>query len=58
MTGSQIRTQLTRLVDGLVLSMNPTVLDDDQPDLLADPEKRLEAVDQLKSMIEFYREDL
>jgi len=58
MTGSQIRTQLTRIIDSLVLDSHPQVLDDDQPNLLADGEKRSEAIDQLVKIIENYREDL
>lgn len=58
MTGSQIRTELTRIIDNLVIDNNPQTLDDDQPDLLSDGEKRQEAIDQLKEIIENYREML
>ncbi len=55
MTGSEIKTQLSKIVDSLVLDQHP-VLDDDIPDLLSDGEKRDEAIDTLVKMIEFYRE--
>jgi len=58
MTGSQIRTHLSEIIDSLVLDNNPTVVDDDQPDLLNDSEKRNGAIDQLIKIIENYREDL
>lgn len=58
MTGSQIRTELSRIIDSLILDNNPTVLDDDQPDLLADGDKRDEAIDTLIKIIENYREEL
>lgn len=58
MTGSQIRTELSRIVDSLILDNNPTVLDDEQPDLLADGDKREEAIDTLIKIIENYREEL
>ena len=58
MTGSQMRKILSELIDSIILGNNPQVLDDDQPDLLADGEKRTEAIDTLIKMIEFYREDL
>lgn len=58
MTGSQTRTALTKIIDNLVIESNPTVLDDDMPDLMADGDKRSDAIDQLVKIIEFYREDL
>lgn len=58
MTGSQIRTELTRIIDSLIIDNNPDVLDDQQPDLLADGDKREEAIDQLVKIIEGYRGDL
>lgn len=58
MTGTQIRTELTKIIDSLIIDSNPTVLDDDLPDLLADGDKREEAIDNLIKMIEFYKEEL
>ena len=58
MTGSQIRTELSRIIDSLILDNNPEVLDDDQPNLLADGDKRDEAIDTLIKIIENYREEL
>lgn len=58
MTGSKIRTELSRIIDSLILDNNPTVLDDDQPNLLADGDKRDEAIDTLIKIIENYREEL
>lgn len=58
MTGSQIRKLLSEIIDSLVLDANPMVLDDDIPDMVADGEKRTEAIASLIKMIEFYKEDL
>jgi hypothetical protein len=58
MTGSQIRKLLSQILDSLVIDNHPQVLDDDQPDLLADSDKRSDAINNLIKMIEFYREDL
>ena len=58
MTGSQIRTSLTKIIDSLVIDNNPEALDDEQPDILADAEQRDEAIDSLIKIIENYREDL
>ena len=58
MTGSQIRTELTRIIDGLVMNTAPQTLDDDLSDLMADGDKRSEAIDNLIKIIENYREDL
>jgi hypothetical protein len=58
MTGSEIKTQLTKIIDSLVIDTRPETLDDDLPDLLADGERRSDAIDSLIKMIEFYREDL
>jgi len=58
MTGSQIRRRLSQIIDGLILDNNPEVLDDDLPDLMADPNERDEAINELIKMIENYREDL
>lgn len=58
MTGSQIRTELTKIIDSLVIDNNPQVLDDDLSDLMADGNERSEAIDQLVKIIENYREDL
>jgi len=58
MTGSQLRTQLTRIIDEMVMDNNPTVLDDDLADVQADAEERYIAIDQLLGIIENYREDL
>jgi hypothetical protein len=58
MTGSQITTELSRIIDSLIMDANPQVLDDDLPDLMADPEEREQARQTLLKMIEFYKEDL
>ena len=58
MTGSQITTELSRIIDSLIMDNNPTALDDDLPNVMADGDNRSEAIDQLLKMIEFYREDL
>jgi hypothetical protein len=58
LSGSQIITELTRIVDSLILDNNPTVLDDEQPDLLQDGDQREEAIDQLQKMIENYKETI
>lgn len=58
MTGSRIRTQLTILIDNLIIENHPEALDDDQVELLQDGDEREEAINQLIKMIEFYREDL
>lgn len=58
MTGTNIKTQLSKIIDILIADNNPTVLDDDLADVQADSEQRKEAIDQLVKMIEFYREDL
>lgn len=58
MTGSKIRTELTKIIDSLIMDTAPQTLDDDLPDLLADGDKRSEAINDLIKMIEFYREDL
>ena len=57
MTGSQIRIELTRIIDGLVMDTAPQTLDDDLPDLMADGDKRSEAIDNLIKIIENYREE-
>ena len=58
MTGSQIRTKLSEIIDSLVADNNPTVLDDELADVQADPQQRDKAIDDLIKMIEFYREEL
>jgi hypothetical protein len=58
MTGSQIRAQLSKIIDSLVIDNNPQVLDDGLADLMADGDERNEAIDKLMKMIEFYRENL
>lgn len=58
MTGSQIRIQLSRIIDSLILDRNPLVLDDEIPDILSDGSNRDEAIDELVEMINSYREDL
>ena len=58
MTGSQYKTELSRLIDNLVMDSYPTILDDDLPDLMADGDKRSDAIDELVAMITFYKEDL
>ena len=58
MSGSQIRANLSKIIDSLIEDAYPMTLDDDMPDLLDDTDKREEAIDKLIKMIEFYREDL
>jgi hypothetical protein len=58
MTGSQIRLQISRIIDSLVVDNNPEVLDDDIADLQADADQRSEAIDDLINMINNYRKDL
>jgi len=58
MTGTEIKKQLSEIIDSLVIDTKPETLDDDLPDLLDDGERRGEAIDTLIKMIEFYREDL
>lgn len=59
MTGSQIKKQLTEIIDSLVedsvesLISSSSLNEEDIPTV-----DRNEAVDQLIKMIEFYREDL
>lgn len=58
LSGSQIVAELSKIVDSLILDNNPTVLDDEQPDLLADGDQREEAIEQLQKMIENYKENI
>jgi hypothetical protein len=58
MTGSQIRTELSKIIDQLVQDNNPQAIDDDLPDIMADCDERDEAIDSLIKLIENYREDL
>lgn len=58
MTGSQIKTELSKIIDSLIFDNNPQALDGDLPDLMQYGEQRQEAIDRLIKMIEFYREDL
>ena len=58
LSGSQIVAELSRIIDSLILDNNPEVLDDDQPNLLADGDQREEAIEQLQKMIENYKENL
>lgn len=58
LSGSQIVAELSKIVDSLILDNNPTVLDDEQPDLLADGDQREEAIEQLQKMIENYKETI
>lgn len=58
MTGSQMKAEVSKLIDTLVVDLNPSTLDDDIADLLADGDKRDEAIDALVKMIEFYRDIL
>jgi len=58
MTGSQITTELSRIVDQLIMDNNPSVLDDDLVELLESADEREHAIDTLIKMIEFYKEDL
>lgn len=58
MTGSQITTELSRIIDSLIQDANPQALDDDLVELLESADAREEAIETLLKMIEFYREDL
>lgn len=58
LSGSQIVSELSKIVDSLILDNNPTVLDDEQPDLLQDGDQREEAIEQLQKMIENYKENI
>jgi hypothetical protein len=57
MTGSQLKKALSELVDSFILDNSP-VLDDMIPDLLSDPDRRDEAIDNLINFIEHNREDI
>jgi uncharacterized secreted protein with C-terminal beta-propeller domain len=52
MTGTEIKTALSKIIDSLTMDSNPEVLDDDLPDLMADGNKRSDAIDELLKMIE------
>lgn len=54
MTGSDIKAQLSKIIDSLILDNHPA-LDDDIPDVLSDGENREDAIDTLVKMIENYR---
>ena len=56
MTGTQLKTALSELVDSFVIDNNSPVLDDMYPDLLSDPDQRDEAIDSLINYIENNRE--
>lgn len=58
MTGSQIKTLLSKIIDSLVADNSDGLTDDLLVEALEDPEKRSEAVETLLKMIEFNREDL
>lgn len=58
MTGSQIITQLTRIIDSLVADSSDGLTDDLLVEAMENPENRDEAIDTLFKMIENYREDL
>jgi len=58
MTGSRMIKILSEMVDEIIISENEPLLDEMYPDVLGDPDKRVEAVDLLISFIEKYREDL
>lgn len=58
MTGSQIRTEITRIIDSIIVDDNPRVVDEDMPDFMADGDERSKAIDTLIKIIEFYRETL
>lgn len=58
MTGSQIRTQLSRIIDQLVMDNNPLANDDELVELLENYDARKEAVNSLIEMIEFYENEL
>lgn len=58
MTGSQIKTQLSKIIDSLIIDTKPETLADDLPDLLADGDRRNDAIASLIQMIEFYRDSL
>lgn len=57
MTGTQLNTALSRIVDSFVAD-NTHALDDDLSDLLQDSDVRDEAVDSLIDYIEHNREYL
>lgn len=58
LSGTQLRKQLSDLVDSFVMDNNPTALDDMLPDLFSDPDQREEAIDDLINFIEHNREDI
>lgn len=58
MTGSQIKTLLSKIIDSLVADNSDGLTDDLLVEALEDPGKRSEAVETLLKMIEFNREDL
>ena len=50
-----VKTDLDRLIDDTVIYINEPVLDDDQPDMMADPDKREEAIDWLIKRLELIK---
>ncbi len=58
MTGSQMKIELSKLIDTIVIDLNPSTLDDDIADLLSNSVDRDEAINVLVRMIENYREEL
>lgn len=58
MTISQIKTELSKIIDSLILDNNPLAIDDLYPELLSNGDERQKAIDQLKEMVENYREIL
>jgi hypothetical protein len=58
MTGSQLKSLLSAIIDSLVLDKYPSATDDMHADILSDGENREEAIDTLVKMIENYRDIL
>lgn len=56
MTGTQLNTLLSKLIDSFVTDNNSSIVGDIDPELLADPDQRDEAVDSLINYIEHNRE--
>lgn len=49
---AQVKTDLDRLIDDTIIYLNEPVLDDMYPDMLADEDKREEAIDWLIDRLE------
>lgn len=56
LTGTQLNTLLSKLVDSFIIDQNPSALDDMQSEILSDPNQRAEATDTLINYIEHNRE--